>query len=122
MAQQKDLTFFTRCQSRCRLFLRVIISLVAVALCAYQLYIVSMLYFKYPTTVDIRLDPSPTVHLPGVTVCSELSSTILVEELVKIQPALYKVMFVIVFFQTNFLFVSKRRSLQAKHEQKYLFS
>ncbi|OTF84054.1 hypothetical protein BLA29_004463, partial [Euroglyphus maynei] len=58
-------------------------------ICAYQIYIVCNLYLRYPTTVDIRVDPSPFVHLPGITVCSELSSTILVEKLIKIEPSIY---------------------------------
>ena len=78
-----------RCQRNIRCSIRVSITLLAVTVCAYQIYIVCLLYYKYPTTVDIEMDSSPYVSLPAITVCSEISSTILVEELVKIKPSLY---------------------------------
>lgn len=76
-------------QSNVRFTIRVVVTLCALVVCSYQVYIVSILYYRYPTNVDIRLDPSSFVTIPGLTICSELSSTILVEELVKIQPSLY---------------------------------
>lgn len=79
------------CQRNVRNVVRVVITLLALSICAYQIYIVCDIYYRYPTTVDIRLDPSPYVHLPGITICSELSSTILVEELVKIEPTIYNI-------------------------------
>lgn len=80
-----------QCQKRTRFFIRFVITLACLVVLSYQLYLVFQLYLKYPTTVDIRLDPSPHVHLPGITICSELSSAILVEEMVKVHPKLYKV-------------------------------
>ncbi|UXI14494.1 hypothetical protein NH340_JMT00437 [Sarcoptes scabiei] len=76
-------------QRNVRNTIRIIWSLLVFVICSYQVYLVCDLYFRYPTTVDIRVDPSPFVHLPGVTVCSELSSTILVEKLIAIEPSIY---------------------------------
>jgi len=82
----------TQKEKSCHISLtEVFVLLLAYAICSIQVYQVVQLYFAYPTTIDIRLDPSPHVYLPGITVCSELSSTILVEELVKIKPELYDV-------------------------------
>ena len=71
---------------RLRWWIRGVMIAVAIALCAYQCYIVSVLYFGYPTNVDIQLDRSRVVSLPSVTICSELASTILVDELAIISP------------------------------------
>lgn len=76
-------------QRNVRNSIRISITLIAIVICSYQVYLVCDLYFRYPTTVDIRVDPSNFVHLPAITICSELSSTILVENLIKIEPTLY---------------------------------
>lgn len=54
-------------------------------------YLVSVLYFTYPTTMDIRLDRSTFVHLPSVTVCSELPATILIEDLARVSPPIFAI-------------------------------
>lgn len=73
-----------------RIFLKIVISLGCLLICSYQCYIVGVLYLSYPTTVDLRIGRSLNVHLPGVTICSEISTTILPEKIIEIQPSLYQ--------------------------------
>jgi len=79
------------CRRNVKLFLKVVISVACILLCSYQVYIVGQLYISYPTTVDLRIGRSINIHLPGITICSELATTILVEKIVEIQPNLIEV-------------------------------
>ena len=72
-----------------RIFLKLVISLACLSVCSYQVYLVAQLYLSYPTTVDLRIGRSLNVHLPGITICSEISTTILPEKIIEIQPPLY---------------------------------
>jgi hypothetical protein len=78
-------------RKKVRFLIKVIISSFCILLCSYQIYIVGQLYISYPTIVDLRIGRSLNVHLPGITICSEISSTILVEKIIEIQPNLYEV-------------------------------
>jgi len=77
--------------TRTRWVIRLLVTTVATVLCLYQMYLVVVLYFGYPTTVDIRLDQSPFVQLPSVTVCSDLAATVKVRELSKISPEVHRI-------------------------------
>ena len=81
--EEKDHQDLHQCKQRTRWVIRFCIIFLASLLCFYQIYLVCVLYFTYPTTIDIRLDQSQYVHLPSVTVCSELASTVLIDELIK---------------------------------------
>ena len=76
-----------RSKRRTRWVIRGVVILLSVAICIHQTYIVSDLYFTYPTNVDVRLDTSPYIYLPAVTICSELPATILVEDLARVAPS-----------------------------------
>ncbi|XP_054166032.1 uncharacterized protein LOC128963542 [Oppia nitens] len=80
------------CRKNFRILLKVIISVACLTICSYQIYIVGILYLSYPTTIDLRVSKSLNVHLPGITICTEISTTILPEKIVEIQPTLYSVL------------------------------
>ncbi|CAG2100138.1 unnamed protein product [Medioppia subpectinata] len=77
------------CRKSFRIFLKIIISLGCLTLCGYQIYIVGVLYLSYPTTVDLQIGRSLNVHLPGITICTEISATIITDKIIELQPSLY---------------------------------
>ena len=100
------------CRKNFRILLKIVISLACLTVCSYQVYIVGVLYLSYPTTIDLRIGRSLNVHLPGLTICmqntvftvesnlytmflkigTEISTTILAEKIVEIQPSLFHIL------------------------------
>ncbi|KAJ6217415.1 hypothetical protein RDWZM_008572 [Blomia tropicalis] len=94
MIANKEMSSSNRCllqhKYQTRWTIRLLVSIIATFVCIYQIYLVLLLYYSYPTNVDVRFDQSPYVRLPGVTICSELSSTILFDRMYSISPQIYK--------------------------------
>lgn len=45
-------------------------------LCIWQIYDVSLIYFSYSTTVDVRFDDDPVIELPAITIVADISKNI----------------------------------------------
>ena len=95
------------CRRNTRILLKILIAVGCISVCSYQVYLVGILYLSYPTTVDLRIGRSLNIHLPGITICTEIATTILPDKIIEIEPTLRPILYGMSFFDS----ISKLRRI-----------
>ncbi len=64
----KDLTIYLKSNSL--EFARLIVATASVAYCLYQILMILMMYLQFKTKVSVYVSEPETLHMPGITVCT----------------------------------------------------